>query len=221
MTAREPSRGPHATVVSEYDFEYYDETIDRHIGFRPVSLERDLGRLHAWLGSDHVKPSWDLDEPLPAFRETLREKLADDHQTLYIGCLDHVPMSYWERYWAAEDDLAAYYDAEPTDQGIHLLFGPPEYVGEGYGVALLRAMVAFQFSHPETDRVVAEPDARNDAVLTVFERCGCETQRQFEFSEEEKTANLVVCTRERFEREIWPPTVDGEPSDRAEVSGDD
>lgn len=221
MTAREPSRGPHATVVSDYDFEYYDETIDRHIGFRPVSLERDLGRLHAWLGADHVKPSWDLDEPLPEFRETLRGKLADDHQTLYIGCLDHVPMSYWERYWAAEDELAAYYDAEPADQGVHLLFGPPEYVGEGYAVPLLRAMLALQFGHLETDRVVGEPDAHNDAVLATAKRCGFESRGEFAFPEESKTANLIVCPRERFEREIWPPADDSEATSRAEVSDDD
>ncbi|WP_126663854.1 GNAT family N-acetyltransferase [Haloterrigena salifodinae] len=225
MTARETARGPHATVVSDYDFEYYDETIDRHIGFRPVDLERDLGRLHAWLGSDHVKPYWQLDESLPEFRETLREKLADDHQTLYVGCLDHVPMSYWERYWAAEDDLSAYYDAEPADQGIHLLIGPPEYLGEGYATPLFRAMMALEFSHPETDRVVAEPDARNDAVLAVLEQCGCELRRQFEFAEEEKTATLVVCTRERFEREIWPPTATADGDEAAarpaEVSDDD
>ncbi|MFB1064371.1 GNAT family N-acetyltransferase [Natrinema sp. H-ect4] len=213
MTARAPDRGPHATVVSDYDFEYYDETIDRHIGFRPVSLERDLGRLHAWFGSAHVKPYWDLDEPLPAFRETLREKLADDHQTLYVGCLDHVPMSYWERYWAAEDDLAAYYDAKPADQGIHLLLGPIEYVGEGYAAPLLRAMLAFQFSHPETDRVVGEPDARNEAVLGLAGRCGFEFRREFEFEEEEKTASFVVCTRERFEREVWPPTATADEAD--------
>lgn len=221
MTARKPSRGPHAAVVSDYDFEYYDETIDRHIGFRPVSLERDLGRLHAWLGSDHVKPYWDLDEPLPEFRETLREKLADDHQTLYVGCLDHVPMSYWERYWAAEDDLAAYYDADPADQGIHLLIGPEEYLAEGYAVPLFRAMMALQFSHPETDRVVAEPDACNDAVLAVTERCGLEPRREFAFEEEEKTAQLVVCPRERFEREIWPPTADETAAIPAEVNDDD
>ncbi|WP_049929126.1 GNAT family N-acetyltransferase [Halopiger goleimassiliensis] len=206
MTATDSVRDPHATAVGEYDFAYYDETIDRHIGFRPVDLERDLGRLHAWLGSDHVKPYWDLDEPLPAFRETCREKLADDHQTLYIGFLDHVPMSYWETYWAAEDDLAAYYDVRPGDRGVHLLLGPPEYLGGGFATPLLRAMMAFQFRHPDTDRVVGEPDARNQPVLEVAKRCGCELRGEFTFHEEEKTATLVTCPRERFEREIWPPT---------------
>ncbi|QLG49968.1 GNAT family N-acetyltransferase [Natrinema halophilum] len=221
MTARSPSRGPHNTVVSVYDFEYYDETIDRHIGFRPVSLERDLGRLHAWFGSPHVKPYWDLDEPLLAFRETLRQKLADDHRTLYVGCLDHVPMSYWERYWAAADDLAAYYDAEPADQGVHLLFGPEEYLGEGYAAPLLRTMMALQFSHPETDRLVAEPDARNEAVLATAEQCGWDLRREFEFEAEDKTAVFAVCTRDRFEREIWPPTAAEADARSPEVSDDD
>lgn len=224
MTTRESSRDPRETVVADYEFECYDETIDRHLGFRPVSLERDLGRLHAWLGSDHVKPYWDLDRPLPEFRETMREKLADDHLTPYVGYLDHVPMSYWEAYRAADDDLAAYYDVEPDDRGFHLLIGPEEYVGRGYGTALFRAMVAFQFRHSETDRVVLEPDARNDAVFAVAERCGCDLRHEFEFPEEEKTARLVVCPRERFEREIWPPAADGDDeadARSAEVSDDD
>lgn len=219
MTMQGPSRGPHATVVSAYDFEYYDETIERHVGFRPVSLERDLGRLHAWLGSEHVKPYWDLDQPLPEFRETLEEKLADGHQTLYIGYLDHVPMSYWECYWAAEDDVANHYDAAPTDRGVHLLIGPEEYLGRGYARPLLRAVVAMQFRDPETDRVIAEPDARNDRAIAVFEDCGFEPRREFRFEEAEKDAVLVVCERERFESAM-PGDVDSGITDGATTRAD-
>lgn len=202
-TATDTHPDPAALVCDSYQYHRYDPEIDRVIAFRPASMESDLGRLHVWLNSDHVLPYWQLDDPLPAFQGKLAEKLADDHLTPYVGSLDHVPMSYWERYWVADDPLARHYDAEPADQGLHLLIGPPEYLGEGYATPLLRAMTAFAFRHPETDRVVAEPDARNERAIRVFERCGYEPVRKFEFPEEDKTALLVACDRDRFEREVY------------------
>lgn len=187
------------TIRTTYDHHVYDGRIDRTISFRPATRERDLGRLHRWLNREHVLPYWELDEPLPAFVRAFEGKLADEHLVPYIGCLDHVPMSYWEAYWAAEDTLANHYDACPTDRGLHLLIGPPEYLGKGYAEPLLREMTALQFAHPDTERVVAEPDARNDRAIAVFEACGFEPRFEFEFPEEEKDALLVVCERDRFE----------------------
>ncbi|UVE52325.1 acetyltransferase (plasmid) [Haloferax larsenii] len=198
--------GPDATIARDYEYQTYARDIDRTISLRQASVERDLGRLHQWLGSDHVKPYWQLDEPLPTFSETLREKLADDHLTPYVGCLDHVPMSYWECYWAADDAVSNYYDADPADQGVHLLIGPEEYLGHGYALPLMRAVVAMQFRHPETDRVIAEPDARNERVIHVFEQCGFEPRETFYFDEEDKEALLMVCDRDRFESDVLADT---------------
>ena len=208
---------PDATVATDYDYLTYDRRVGKAVSFRPVELGRDLGRLHAWLGSDHVKPYWQLDEPLPRFRDHLAEKLEDGHLTPYIGCLDHVPMSYWECYWAADDDVANHYDADPNDRGVHLLVGPEEYLGEGYAVPLLRAVVAMLFRRPETDRVVAEPDARNDRAIRTFERCGFEPRTEFYFDEAGKDAVLMSCERDRFESEILPAT----SADRREVTSGD
>ncbi|MDS0279011.1 acetyltransferase [Halomicroarcula sp. S1AR25-4] len=194
--------GPDATIATAYDYQTYDPSIDRTISVRQATMERDLGRLHAWLSNDHVKPYWQLDLPLPAFRDRLAAKLDDDHLTPYVGCLDHVPMSYWECYWAAEDDVAAHYDADPADQGVHLLVGPEEYLGNGYARSLLRAVVAMQFRHSETERVVAEPDVRNDRVVHVFEQCGFEPRGEFHFEDAEKDALLLVCERDHFESEV-------------------
>ena len=210
--------GPDAIIATDYDYQIHDRRIERTVSLRQVALERDLGRLHAWLESEHVKPYWRLDLPLPAFRDRLAEKLGDGHLTPYVGCLDHVPMSYWECYWAAEDDVAKHYDAEPADQGVHLLIGPEEYLGHGYALPLLRAVVAMQFRHPETDRVVAEPDARNERAVRVFEACGFEPRTEFHFDEAGKDALLLVCDRERFESDVLP---DVTAAPAQEVSDDD
>jgi RimJ/RimL family protein N-acetyltransferase len=194
--------GPDAILADDEDFRTHDQQIDRTVSFRRVALDRDLGRLHAWLGTAHVKPYWQLDLPLPTFRDRLAEKLADDHLTPYVGRLDGVPMSYWECYRAAEDDLAAHYDAHPADRGVHLLVGPEEFLGRGYAKPLLRGAVAMQFRDPATRRVVAEPDARNERVHRVFEGCGFERRDEFHFEAVEKDAVLYVCDRDRFEREV-------------------
>ena len=201
--------GPDATIASTYDYQTTAQDIDATISLRQATTERDLGRLHAWLGNEHVKPYWQLDLPLPAFRAEMATKLEDDHLTPYIGCLDHVPMSYWECYWAADDDVANHYDARPADQGVHLLIGPPEYLGHGYALALLRSVVAMQFRHPETERVIAEPDARNEHVIHIFEQCGFEPRTEFYFDEAEKDAVLLVCDRERFETAVLDERMSG------------
>ncbi|QLH81131.1 GNAT family N-acetyltransferase [Halosimplex pelagicum] len=189
--------GPREVVGSGYSYVTNDDAVGKTIGFREVDIERDLGRLHTWLNSEHVLPYWTQDDPLPQVRETIEQRASDDAQTLYIGYLDHVPMSYWESYWAAEDRIGDYYDADPADQGIHLLVGPEEYLGEGYGAPLVRAMVAFQFRHPETDRIVTEPDARNERAIRVFEKSGFERVREVDLPD--KTGQLMVCDRETFE----------------------
>jgi len=185
--------GPRQAATSAYDYVTTATELGKSIAFREVELDRDLGRLHTWLNSDHVLPYWTQNDPLPQVRDTIRERADDDTQTLYIGYLDHTPMSYWESYWAARDRLGEYYDADPADQGIHLLIGPPEYLGEGYATPLIEAMAEFQFQHAETKRIVTEPDARNERAIRAFESAGFE--RAGEVDLPDKTGQLMFRDR--------------------------
>jgi acetyl CoA:N6-hydroxylysine acetyl transferase len=177
-----------------------DPEIGKEISFRPVQLEEDLEPIHDWMNRPHVIPFWNMAWPLEEIREYLQEALDDAHQRPYIGLLDGVPMSYWEAYWTAGDIIGGYYDVEREDQGIHLLIGPLEYLGKGYALPLLRAMTAFRFRHAGTRRIVTEPDIRNGRVIRVFERCGFEFRKKVDLPD--KRAALMLCRRERFEREV-------------------
>lgn len=179
-------------------FEIYDSTICQTIAFRLVSLEQDLPLIHNWMNQPHVIPFWHLALSLEDMHKHLEKAIADTHQTLYIGMLNGVPMSYWEAYWSANDIVAQHYAADPADQGIHLFIGEPEFLGKGYALPLLRAMTHFQLQHTETQKIVAEPDIRNYKMIHVFERCGFEFQKAIALPD--KTAALMFCDRTQFQQ---------------------
>ncbi|GGD04711.1 rhizobactin siderophore biosynthesis protein RhbD [Thalassobacillus devorans] len=180
------------------DFVTFDNDVEKNISFRKLDYDRDLTDVFLWMHQQHVIPFWQLNLPFSKFSRHLKDALDDRHQTLYIGEIDGHPMSYWEAYWVKEDVVEKCYEAEPFDQGIHLLIGDPQYLGRGYALPLLRAMVGFQFKRPETKKVVAEPDIRNEKMIHVFEKCGFEAVHPIELPD--KTGLLMFCHRETFEK---------------------
>ncbi|WP_028782315.1 GNAT family N-acetyltransferase [Thalassobacillus devorans] len=168
------------------------------IAFRELDYDKDLTNVFLWMHQQHVIPYWQLNLPFAEFSNHLKKALEDSHQTLYIGEIDGRPMSYWEAYWVKGDVVETCYDAESFDQGIHLLIGDPQFLGKGYALPLLKAMVAFQFRQEKTNKVIAEPDIRNDKMIHIFEKCGFEAVKPIELPD--KTGLLMFCTRENFEK---------------------
>lgn len=181
---------------SRHVWEKFNQNIDKTITFHPVVLEADLPLIHNWMNQPHVIPFWNLALDLESMKKHLQNALSDTHQSLYIGCLDGVPMSYWETYWVAGDIVAKAYEFHPEDRGIHLLIGEPNFLGKGYALPLLHAMTEFLFQHSATEKVIAEPDIRNSKMIHVFTRCGFELQREIELPD--KRAALMFCERKRF-----------------------
>lgn len=54
----------------------------------------------------------------------------------------------------------------------------------------------FLFSHPDINRIVVEPDVRNDRIHRLNKRAGFVYERKVELPE--KTAWLAFCTREQY-----------------------
>ncbi|MDZ5783270.1 GNAT family N-acetyltransferase [Marinococcus luteus] len=173
------------------------EELDECIQFREVDVQSDLHLLHGWMHQAHVVPFWQLNISKSSYQAHLQKALADNHQSLYIGELDGRPVSYWEVYWAADDIIGSYYEAEPADQGVHLLIGPPEETGRGLALPLLKAMLSMQFQQPETNRVIAEPDITNGKMIHVFKKAGFEPVKPVDLPD--KRGLLMVCTRRAYE----------------------
>lgn len=178
------------------EFEMYDPTIQRTIQFRKAQM-KDVALVHKWMNEDHVHPFWQLNIPFDRFENHFRKALLDAHQTLYLGMIDGEVMSYWEAYWVEGDVIENAYASKAYDQGIHLLIGEKDYLGSGFALPLLRAMVRFQFQYDATTKVVAEPDIRNDKMIHIFEKCGFTPMAPIKLPD--KQAQLMFCEREAFE----------------------
>lgn len=178
------------------EYESYDESIQRTIGFREAT-DDDVELVHKWMNEEHVYPFWNLNISIDRFKDHFQKALADAHQTLYIGMVDGEVMSYWESYWVKGDVLEKFYSAGAEDQGVHLLIGEKDFLGAGYALPLLKAMVRFQFQHAQTTKVVAEPDIRNEKMIHIFEQCGFTPRAPVTLPDKE--ALLMFCEREDFE----------------------
>jgi RimJ/RimL family protein N-acetyltransferase len=180
------------------DFSLFDRERKKTISFRQVNGKQDLDMLYRWMHEPHVIPFWNLAISYNAYKKHLQQFLNEPHQMLHIGSINEVPMSYWETYWAQEDIIGKTYQVDPFDQGVHLLFGPPSYLGKGYALPLLKTMVYRLFLYEKTKRVVAEPDIRNEKMIHIFKKCGFEMQTIVELPD--KQAALMFCYREPFLR---------------------
>ncbi|MED1738242.1 GNAT family N-acetyltransferase [Bacillus swezeyi] len=166
------------------------------ITFQKADYERDVSLVYRWMQEEHVIPFWHLNMPFAKFEAHFQKAITDSHQTLYIGFINDVPMSYWESYWVKGDIIEHHYGNVPYDQGIHLLIGEKTFLGKGLALPLLKAMVRMQFETPETKKVIAEPDIRNKKMIHIFEKCGFRPIKPVALPD--KTGLLMFCERERF-----------------------
>lgn len=137
----------------------------------PVKPDRDLPLIARWMNDPAVAEYWRLDGPPERTADHVHAQLALAHTQPLLARLSGRPIGYWELYQAAADPLAAYYAAEPSDLGIHLLIGEADCRGLGLGGLLLGALAdAAQRQKPR--RLVAEPDERNLPSVRAFARAG-------------------------------------------------
>ncbi|CAL9572216.1 GNAT family N-acetyltransferase [Streptomyces sp. enrichment culture] len=161
---------------------------------RAVSPAADAKLVAGWMNDPEVAAFWELAQPEERIAAYLREQVGSAHSTPYIGCVDGTPVSYWEVYRADLDPLRHHYPARTRDAGLHLLVGPSAYRGRGLGAALLRAVSDWLLrTDPYAERVVAEPDVRNERSVRVFERAGFRLVRQIDLP----TKRAVLMVRER------------------------
>ena len=173
----------------------------RRIAAVPVSLDAHTALVHAWMQQPHVAPWWRLDGPVDGVRSYLAEQLGAPHIQPWIVSVDRQPFAYVETYLAAQDPLAGQLRAagspvvlDDADRGWHVLVGNPDELGTGSSRLLGRAVLHHLFTDPGVQRVVCEPDERNERMLRYC--AGLRHQRLDRVDLPGKRAVILIVTRE-------------------------
>jgi len=165
--------------------------------------QRDAPVLQRWLADPHAA-FWGMgDLDVDAVRVYLAGVAADPHQQAWLGLVDGVPTFFAETYDPAQVLLRGIHDPLPGDLGMHVLIAPPR--GEprhGLTDAVFAAVMTWCFDGLGAQRVVVEPDARNDRIRRKNLRAGFTELRHVSMDEggHAKTAVLSVCTRDDYAR---------------------
>ncbi|KRB76226.1 siderophore synthetase [Nocardioides sp. Root190] len=165
------------------------------VSIEPLDLERDVALVHAW-GTHPRSAYWMMqDASIADVRDEYAAIAANPHHDAFLGRIAGRPAFLVETYDPAHaEGLAGLADLRPGDGGMHVLVAPPE--GEpvaGLTTAVFDAVMAFCFADPAVERVVVEPDVRNDAIRAKNLAAGFTEVREIPMPG--KTAMLSVCPR--------------------------
>ncbi|WP_428264830.1 GNAT family N-acetyltransferase [Haliangium sp.] len=163
---------------------------------RALRLPEDVPLVHDWVSRDYAHYWGMQNESMQEVEDAYREILRPPGSKVFIGQHDGAPAFLLEWYRASEDPIGRYYDVRPGDHGMHLLVAPAERAIPGFTWQVFQAVLEFMFGDDSVERIVVEPDVRNDKIHRLNRRAGFEYQQILQLSK--KTAYLAFCTRERY-----------------------
>ncbi len=175
------------------------------LSFRVATVEEDAQRLNRWMNNPRVAQVWEEEGDLDFHRRYLQNLIDDPHMLPLIACADDRPFGYFEVYWAKENRLGPYYDAQDYDRGWHVLIGEDDIRGRAWVTAWLPSLMHYLFlDDSRTQRIVGEPRADHHQQINNLDRCGFAKVKEFDFPH--KRAMLVMLLRERFFADrLWVP----------------
>lgn len=142
------------------------------VQLRPVDPEGDLDLIHGWVSQERAR-FWGM-------RDAGRDRVAEIYRHLdslpthqaWLALRDGVPAALFETYQPDTDPVGKVYPVQPGDHGIHFLIGPPARPEPGFTGHLFGLLVDFVFADPTHQRIIAEPDARNERAQARLRRTG-------------------------------------------------
>jgi len=176
------------------------QALHPHMAIRPLLLDDDIGILHRWFTMDYAR-FWNMqDYTLEETHRFYADMLDAGHGGAYMGLFDGVPAFLIECYDPAQEPVGTHFAVRDSDIGMHFFVGPPAAPVRHFTRDVLRHVMAHTFYTLGAQRVVVEPDARNDKVHALNRAVGFVYARQITLPR--KTAWLAFCTRPDFERSI-------------------
>jgi RimJ/RimL family protein N-acetyltransferase len=154
----------------------HEQAVDRFGTVRvlPLDPRADADVVHGWVSARRAS-FWGMNG---LTRDQVAEIYAhldtlDTHHA-FLVVRDAEPVALLQTYEPDADRVGACYDVRPGDIGVHLLLAPagPEGARPGWTTALLTVVTAYVFLVLGRQRVVVDPDVRNEKAIARFLRQG-------------------------------------------------
>ncbi|MBB5020377.1 hypothetical protein HNQ59_003696 [Chitinivorax tropicus] len=202
--ARHPLRPPKPEGLL---YQRFIPWLGQTFSYRTLDIEADLPMFNRWMNDPDVAAIWQETGTLEQHRHYLQTLAADPHIYPMIGSLDGIPFGYFEVYWAKENRIGPFCEADDYDRGWHVLIGEPAFRGKAYATAWLTSISHYiMLDDPRTRRAVGEPRRDHAQQIRNLDRSGYAKIKEFDFPH--KRALLVSLLRERYFTDAlwWPVT---------------
>lgn len=147
-------------------FQRYYRDINKTITLKKCVSSADIQQFISWQQQPHIAKYWQLQDSNQQAMAHLQSVLADKYQQPVIIEIDHVSAGYAELYWVHNDLIARHYDYHERDRGFHLLMGDKHLLGVAHTRVVFTAIMEYLYLvHPETKRIVVEPDKTNHRFI--------------------------------------------------------
>ena len=168
------------------------------ITIRPVDPEADADLIHDWVTQERASFWGMLDKDRAEVEEIYTYISEQPHLSAHLVSVGDVPVTLFQTYDPAVDEIGQYYDREPGDVGVHLLMADsPARAGRTSDIVdfLMRRL----FDDPANLRIVLEPDARNAKSLRLFGLSGAEVGPEVQMPD--KRAQFAFLHRQSLTRD--------------------
>lgn len=183
--------GPAGSIVASVE--------DAHLGRIDIAVldpVADIEIVHQWVSAPTAR-FWGLGA---LDRDQLRDLYAQvdalpSHHAFLIR-RDGEPIVLLQTYEPENDPVGELYATGRGDVGMHFLLGARGAPVSRFTTRIGSVIGAFLFSRPTVDRIVIEPDVRNDRALARIRLMGFELGDTVELPG--KTGQLAFLTRHRW-----------------------
>ena len=164
---------------------------------RELVPELDVPVIHPWFDLPHFQ-YWNMaGMTSEAVLNFYKEMQASSHERAWVGTQNESICFVIESYKPQNDEIAKHYDVAPGDIGMHFCVAPATKNQSGYTLDAMRHVMYYLFSNLGAQRVVVEPDIRNEKVRALNRKVGFDEVGPISLTA--KLAMLSIATQPMFE----------------------
>lgn len=175
-------------------------TTTETVQVRALDPQADAPLVHAWVDDPRARFWGMVGHTVAQVAEIYAYVDSLPHHHAHLVSYGDRPVALLQTYRPEHDPVGECYQVEPGDFGLHLLVAPTDRAVEGFRGRLLHDLGTWAFADPTVQRLVVEPDLRNDKAIRRIERTGFTLGPEIVLPE--KRARLAFLQRAVFEQSV-------------------